>query len=135
MELFESKKKVTEKDLVLFTRQFSTMIGAGLPMVQCLDIFAKQSENKTFGDTIRDVKSNIEIGSNLFDALRKHPQIRLTAFIAIWSMQANLEEHKMLFYKDLAGYIEKALALKKKLNRLWPILDLLFLLFLLLWHF
>ncbi len=115
VELFESKQKITEKDVVLFTRQFSTMIDAGLPMVQCLDIFAKQSENKTFGDVIRDVKTNIEVGSNLSDALRKHPD----AFDSLYCNMVEAGESGGtldVILQRLAGYIEKALALKAKVK-------------------
>ncbi len=115
MELFESKQKITEKDVVLFTRQFSTMIDAGLPMVQCLDIFAKQAENKTFGDVIRDVKTNIEVGSNLSDALRKHPD----AFDSLYCNMVEAGESGGtldVILQRLAGYIEKALALKAKVK-------------------
>jgi type IV pilus assembly protein PilC len=115
VELFESKQKITEKDVVLFTRQFSTMIDAGLPMVQCLEIFAKQSENKNFGDVIRDVKTNIEVGSNLSDALRKHPD----AFDSLYCNMVEAGESGGtldVILQRLAGYIEKALALKAKVK-------------------
>ncbi len=115
VELFESKQKITEKDVVLFTRQFSTMIDAGLPMVQCLDIFAKQAENKTFADIIRDIKTNIEVGSNLSDALRKHPD----TFDSLYCNMIEAGESGGtldVILQRLAGYIEKALALKAKVK-------------------
>jgi len=115
IELFESKQKITERDVVLFTRQFSTMIDAGLPMVQCLDIFAKQADNKTFGDIIRDVKTNIEVGSNLSDALRKHPD----TFDSLYCNMVDAGESGGtldVILQRLAGYIEKALALKAKVK-------------------
>ena len=115
VELFESKQKITEKDVVLFTRQFSTMIDAGLPMVQCLDIFAKQADNKTFGEIIRDVKTNIEVGSNLSDALRKHPD----TFDSLYCNMVDAGESGGtldVILQRLAGYIEKALALKAKVK-------------------
>ncbi len=55
--------KVSEKDLVLFTRQFSTMIDAGLPLVQCLEILGKQTENKGFAKIILEIKKDVEGGS------------------------------------------------------------------------
>src|SRR3989338_5561512 len=74
-KLLQSKQKITEKDVVLFTRQFTTMIDAGLPLVQCLDILAKQSENKSFCEVISVVKSNIEGGATLSDSMHKHPKV------------------------------------------------------------
>lgn len=66
---------VTDKDIVIFTRQFGTMINAGLPLIQCLDILAGQSENKTLRKTLSDVKLAVEGGSTFADALRKHPKV------------------------------------------------------------
>jgi len=71
----EKKQKVTDKDIVVFTRQFATMIGAGLPLVQCLDILSSQCDNKTFGRLIGDVKSEVESGTTFADALKKHPKV------------------------------------------------------------
>src|SRR3954463_3586913 len=64
---------VPEKDIVVFTRQFATMIDAGLPIVQCLDILASQTPNKNFQKVLSDVKSQVEQGSTFSDALKKHP--------------------------------------------------------------
>src|SRR5512138_2326999 len=66
------KTRVSTKDLAIFTRQFATMISAGLPLVQCLDILAKQSSKPSFGRTIGDVTREVEAGSTLADALGKH---------------------------------------------------------------
>src|SRR5687767_10498726 len=66
--------KVKEKDLVVFTRMFATMIDAGLPIVQCLDILSQQAPTKNFGDILRDIKSSVEQGSTFSDALRKQPK-------------------------------------------------------------
>ncbi|RYE93856.1 MAG: type II secretion system F family protein [Myxococcales bacterium] len=66
---------VDSKDLVTFTRQFSTMIDAGLPLVQCLDILSGQTENKFFATTLKDIKSSVEQGSTFSDALRRHPKV------------------------------------------------------------
>src|SRR5438045_2252724 len=60
---------VSQKDLVTFTRLFATMIDAGLPIVQCLDILATQTDNKLFGNILRDVKGSVEGGSTFSDAL------------------------------------------------------------------
>ena len=107
--------KITTRDVVIFTRQFSTMVDAGLPLVQCLDILGKQSDNPTFGETILKVKGNIEIGNNLSESLKKFPKI--------WdSLYCNLVEAGEvggildIILRRLAAYIEKAEALKKKVK-------------------
>jgi type IV pilus assembly protein PilC len=66
---------VSPKELVIFTRQFATMIDAGLPLVQCLDILANQQENKIFQAALRDIKGHVEQGATFSDALRRHPKI------------------------------------------------------------
>ncbi len=66
--------KVTMRDIVIFTRQFSTMINAGLPLVQALDILAKQSENKALSAVVRQVVFDVESGNTVADAMRKHPK-------------------------------------------------------------
>src|SRR5437868_5873699 len=66
---------LTDKDLVVFTRQFGTMINAGLPLVQCLEILSTQSENKVLRETIGEVKTQVEAGSTFLDALRCHPTV------------------------------------------------------------
>src|SRR5580700_2699281 len=75
----DAKKKATGggikmRDIVIFTRQFSTMINSGLPLVQALDILAKQSENKTLQEVTRAVVFDVESGHTVADALRKHPK-------------------------------------------------------------
>src|SRR5207247_2526301 len=65
---------VKTRDVVVFTRQFATMINAGLPLVQALDILAQQTENKILADTTRQVVYDVESGQTLADALRKHPK-------------------------------------------------------------
>jgi type IV pilus assembly protein PilC len=69
------KQKITDKDIVVFTRQFATMIGAGLPLVQCLEILSSQCDNKTFAKIIGDVKMDVESGTTFADALKKHPTV------------------------------------------------------------
>src|ERR1044071_3370667 len=66
---------VSSKDLQIFTRQLATMIDAGLPLVQCLDILAAQSENKVFRKVLTSVKNAVEQGSTFSDALRRHPRV------------------------------------------------------------
>ena len=110
-----NKKPITERDIVIFTRQFSTMVDAGLPLVQCLEILGKQSDNPAFGDIIMKIKTDIESGSNLSDAMRKHSKV-------FNSLYANLVEAGEAggildtILNRLANYIEKALALKKKVK-------------------
>jgi type IV pilus assembly protein PilC len=67
--------KVKDKDIVIFTRQLATMIDAGLPLVQCLDILGTQTENKTLQKTVNQVRSDVESGATFADALKKHPKI------------------------------------------------------------
>src|SRR5258706_270114 len=71
---FPGSTGITTRDLVIFTRQFATMIDAGLPLVQCLDILGNQNDNADFKKIILDVKGSVESGSTLADALRKHPK-------------------------------------------------------------
>lgn len=103
--------RVTEKEIVIFTRQFATMIDAGLPLVQCLDILAKQTENKTFAKTIGQIKRDVESGDTFADALRKHPRIFDELYV---NMVEAGEVGGILdtILNRLAGYMEKALALK-----------------------
>jgi type IV pilus assembly protein PilC len=107
--------KVTTKDLMVFTRQFATMIDAGLPLVQCLDILARQQENKTFKKILTEVKESVESGSTFADALKKHPK----AFDELYvNLVAAGEVGGILdtILNRLAAYIEKALKLKKQVK-------------------
>jgi type IV pilus assembly protein PilC len=108
-------RHVSEKDLVLFTRQFSTMIEAGLPLVQCLDILSKQTENKAFAKTIVEIKTEVEGGATFADALRKYPKIFDDLYVNL--VQAG-EIGGVLdtTFARLAGYIEKARSLKGKVK-------------------
>jgi type IV pilus assembly protein PilC len=72
---FQLGSGVTTRDLVTFTRLFATMIDAGLPLVQCLEILANQQPNKVFAGVLRDVKNAVEQGSSFSDALRRHPKV------------------------------------------------------------
>src|SRR5262245_21921549 len=67
-------KKVKAKNLAVFTRQFSVMIDAGLPLVQCLDILGSQEEDKNFASVILQTRTDVESGAALADAMRKHPK-------------------------------------------------------------
>jgi type IV pilus assembly protein PilC len=107
--------KVSEKDLVLFTRQFSTMIDAGLSLVQGLDILSKQTENKVFAKSIMEIKKEVEGGATFADALRKHPKVFDELYVNL--VQAG-ETGGVLdtTFARLAGYIEKARSLKSKVK-------------------
>ncbi len=107
--------RVREKDIVLFTRQFATMIDAGLPLVQCLDILAGQTDNRTFRRMLREIKSDVESGSTFADALRKHPDAFDDLFV---NLVAAGEVGGILdtILNRLSVYIEKTMALKKKVK-------------------
>jgi len=66
---------IGNKDIVTFTRLFATMIDAGLPIVQCLDILANQTDNKNFAVVLKDIKSSVEQGATFSDSLRRHPKV------------------------------------------------------------
>lgn len=107
--------KVATKDLVVFTRQFCTMIDAGLPLVQCLDILSRQQDNPTFKKILLDIKESVESGSTFADALRKHP----AAFDDLYvNLVAAGEVGGILdtILARLAAYIEKAQKLKKQVK-------------------
>jgi type IV pilus assembly protein PilC len=106
---------VSTKDLAIFTRQFSTMISAGLPLVQCLDILAKQTGKQSFAAVIADVNRDVEAGSTLADALAKHKKHFDNLFC---NMVAAGEAGGILddILQRLATYIEKADALKRKVQ-------------------
>jgi len=111
----EKKQKVTDKDIVIFTRQFATMIGAGLPLVQCLDILSSQSDNKTFGRLIGDVKADVESGTTFADALKKHPKV----FTSLYSNMVQAGEvggALDVTLIRLAAQLEKAAKLKAQIK-------------------
>jgi type IV pilus assembly protein PilC len=104
-------KSVPAKNLAIFTRQFSVMIDAGLPLVQCLDILGKQEPNKHFSATILKVREDVEAGAALADSMKKHPR----TFDALYAnMIAAGEAGGILdtILKRLAVYIEKNVKLK-----------------------
>ncbi len=103
------------RDIVIFTRQFSTMINAGLPLVQALDILAKQSENKALSAVVRDVVFDVESGNTVADAMRKHPK----AFSDLYTnMVAAGEAGGILdtILNRLAVFMEKNDALVRKVK-------------------
>jgi type IV pilus assembly protein PilC len=118
-DIFENisflKPKVTKKDLVVFTRQFSTMIDAGLPLVQGLTILAEQSENPTFKAILKEITKDVEGGSTLAEAMKKHPKIFDSLFV---NLVAAGEVGGILdtILRRLAQFIEKAERLKSQIK-------------------
>lgn len=118
-DLFENieffQPKVTTKDIVIFTRQFATMIDAGLPLVQCLEILASQQENSTFKKVLTSVKNSVEGGSTFADALRQHPKV----FDALFCNLIHAGETGGILdtiLRRLSQFMEKAEALKRKVK-------------------
>lgn len=109
------KKKITEKDLIVFTRQFSTMFTAGIPIVQGLDILSNQVENTTFRGILAQIKNDVETGSTLADALKKHSAVFDDLYV---NLVAAGEAGGVLdtVLLRLSGYIEKSMKLKKKVK-------------------
>ncbi len=112
---FQIGTGVGQKDLVTFTRLFATMIDAGLPIVQCLDILGNQTDNKFFQVILRDVKSNVEQGSTFSDSLRRHPKVFDPLYCNL--VQAG-EVGGILdtILNRLAVYIEKNVKLKRQVK-------------------
>ena len=118
-DLFENiaifKPKVTGKDVVVFTRQLSTMIDAGLPLVQCLQILARQQSNPTFKKVLLATQNDVETGTTLADSMRKHPKI----FDNLYSNMIEAGELGGILdtiLSRLAGFKEKAMALQKRIK-------------------
>ena len=118
-DLFENvsfmQPKVKGSDVIIFCRQFSTMIDAGLPIIQCLDILYAQNDNKTFKKMLKDVKSNVESGQTLAEALRKYPKQFDDLFV---NMIAAGEAGGILdmILRRLSAYLEKSAKLKSKIK-------------------
>jgi type IV pilus assembly protein PilC len=118
-DIFENvswmQPKVKNKDIVVFTRQFSTMIDAGLPLVQGLTILAEQSENKTFKAILKEITKDVEGGSTLAEAMKKHPKVFDELFV---NLVAAGEVGGILdtILRRLADYIEKAEKLKSRIK-------------------
>ena len=108
------RKKVKAKELAVFTRQFSVMIDAGLPLVQCLDILAEQQQNAFYKDVLRQVRTNVEEGSTLFQALERHPKV----FDSLYTHMVEAGETGGvldLILQRLATLIEKVVKLKRSI--------------------
>jgi type IV pilus assembly protein PilC len=105
--------KVKDKDLAIYTRQFSTMIDAGLPIAQCLSILSEQSESKTLREVTTRIAKDVEGGTTLADSFRKYPKAfddLFTNMLAVGESGGVLD----VVLQRLSGYIEKAAALKRK---------------------
>ncbi len=111
----KSAGSIKMRDIVIFTRQFSTMINAGLPLVQALDILAKQSENKALQAVVREVVFDVESGNTVADAMRKHPK----AFTDLYTNMVSAGEAGGILdtiLNRLAVFMEKNDALVRKVK-------------------
>ncbi len=129
-DLFENvtflQPGIKEKDIVVFARQFSTMIDAGLPIIQCLDILQSQQENPTFKKMLREIKESVESGQTLAEAMKKYPNQFDSLFV---NMIAAGEAGGILdvILRRLAAYMEKAMKLKAQVKgaMTYPIVTLI----------
>jgi type IV pilus assembly protein PilC len=129
-DLFENvsflQPKVKERDVILFARQFSTMIDAGLPIIQCLDILYSQQGNATFKKMLKEIKESVEGGATLAEALKKFPKQFDSLFV---NMIAAGEAGGILdgILRRLAAYMEKAAKLKSQVKgaMTYPIVTLI----------
>src|SRR3954470_18506847 len=106
---------IGQKDLVIFTRQFATMIDAGLPLVQCLDILAGQLDNMAFREVLSKVKLKVESGSTLADALGDHPKVFDTLYVQLVAA-GEIGGILDTILNRLAQYIEKNEKLKSRVK-------------------
>jgi type IV pilus assembly protein PilC len=118
--------KITSKDIVIFTRQFSTMIDAGLPIVQGLTILAEQAENASFKVVLKEIVSNVEGGLSLAEAMEKHPKVFDKLFVhlvAAGEVGGILD----IILQRLAAYIEKTQKLKAQIKSamMYPLIVLI----------
>ena len=129
-DLFENvaflQPRVKQRDVILFARQFSTMIDAGLPIIQCLDILYSQQGNATFKKMLKEIKESVEGGATLAEALKKFPKQFDSLFV---NMIAAGEAGGILdgILRRLAAYMEKAAKLKAQVKgaMTYPIVTLI----------
>jgi type IV pilus assembly protein PilC len=107
--------KVKDREMAIFTRQFSTMIDAGLPLVQCLNVLAEQSESKNLRAVTAQVARSVEAGGTLADSLRRHPRTFDDLFVNLVEV-GEAGGILDIVLQRLATYIEKAAALKRKVK-------------------
>ena len=108
-------ERVTQRDVVIFTRQLATMIDAGLPIVQALDLLARQTENKTFSGVIATLKNEVESGSAFAESLARHPAVfdeLYTNMVSAGEMGGMLDT----ILVRLAAYMEKAMKLRAQIK-------------------
>lgn len=106
---------IDERDLVLFVRQFATMIDAGLPLVQCLEILAAQGDNPSLNNVLKDIKGYVEQGGTFSDGLRRHPKVFDELFVNLVTageMGGILDT----IFQRLAVYIEKRVKLRRQVR-------------------
>jgi type IV pilus assembly protein PilC len=108
-------QRINTKRIAIFTRQFSVMLDAGLPLVQCLEILGDQEENRSFQTIIKQVRTDVESGSSLADSMKKHPKVFDDLFV---NMVAAGEAGGILdiILQRLSTYIEKAVKLKSQVK-------------------
>lgn len=129
-DLFENisflQPKVQQSDVIIFCRQFSTMIDAGLPIIQCLEILYSQQENKTFKNILKSIKESVEGGETLAEALKKYPKQFDNLFV---NMIAAGEAGGILdtILKRLSHYMEKAAKLKSQVKgaMIYPLITII----------
>jgi len=129
-DLFENisflQPKVKQADVIIFCRQFSTMIDAGLPIIQCLEILYSQQENKTFKDILKSIKKSVEGGETLAEALKKYPKQFDNLFV---NMIAAGEAGGILdtILRRLSHYMEKAAKLKSQVKgaMIYPLITII----------
>jgi type IV pilus assembly protein PilC len=112
---FSVGRKVKDRSIAIFTRQLATMIDAGLPLVQSLEILAVQQENKVFKGIIREIREDVEGGSTFAGALKRHPRVfsELYTNLVVAGEEGGILDNIL---NRLANYIEKAETLKKKVK-------------------
>src|SRR5947209_8864935 len=108
-------QRIGTKRVAIFTRQFSVMLDAGLPLVQCLEILGDQEENRAFQTIIKQVRTDVESGASLADAMKKHPKVFDDLFV---NMVAAGEAGGILdvILQRLSTYIEKVVKLKSQVQ-------------------
>jgi type IV pilus assembly protein PilC len=115
IKLSFGQPKVTDKDVVILTRQLATMIDAGLPLVQCLEILGSQTDNTTLAKVVAQVRSDVESGATFADALKKHPKVFDNLYV---NMVAAGEAGGILdtILGRLAAYMEKFAKIKRQIK-------------------
>jgi type IV pilus assembly protein PilC len=115
-EIFGRRKRIKLADLVNMCRRFSVMYAAGLPLLECLSLLARENESKNLSDTLQHIHNDIERGSNVADAFSKHPKVFSSFFVNL--LRAGEAAGKFDYVLvQLAGYMEKQYELKRKIRQ------------------